>query len=269
MKRKRITVGGRKICWLVLALGAFVGACGGTRQADANVATSPRTDTNSPTDDSPVSDSPSSDEPSAPNATVNAAVSTRNVEVLGTPIHVLEAGQDGPAVLLLHGARFQAQTWRELGTLQALADASARAIAIDLPGFGKSPSARNATADPAAFLAATLEALGVERPILVTPSMSGAFALALLARSPELLGGLVALAPVAIDRYPDLSAPGLRALLIWGSEDTVVPLSALDQLAARLDSPRRVILQGARHPSYLDEPERFHQELIAFVETLR
>lgn len=36
-------------------------------------------------------------------------------------------------VMLLHGARYSAQTWKDLGTLHLLADAGYRFAAVDLP----------------------------------------------------------------------------------------------------------------------------------------
>lgn len=36
-------------------------------------------------------------------------------------------------VLFLHGARFSAKTWLDLGTLSLLADAGYRVAAVDLP----------------------------------------------------------------------------------------------------------------------------------------
>lgn len=36
-------------------------------------------------------------------------------------------------VLLLHGAKYSAQTWEDLGTLSVLADAGFRVAAVDLP----------------------------------------------------------------------------------------------------------------------------------------
>lgn len=36
-------------------------------------------------------------------------------------------------VLLLHGAKYSAQTWQNLGTLAALADEGFRVAAVDLP----------------------------------------------------------------------------------------------------------------------------------------
>ena len=204
--------------------------------------------------------------PSTPSAQEQPATRPQIEErqVGGASVRILAAGpSSGPAVLLLHGARFSSETWRELGTLELLARQGFRAVAVDLPGYGKS------TATPLeheAFLGALLDALDLARPVLVAPSMSGAFALPFAAHQTERLAGLVAVAPVEIERHAaELAGSSLPALLVWGEEDAVVALAQADLLAQALPAARRVVIPGAGHPCYLDDPARFHAELLSFV----
>jgi pimeloyl-ACP methyl ester carboxylesterase len=195
-------------------------------------------------------------------------IEERVVEVAGARIHLLAAGPArGAPVLLLHGASFSSLTWRELGTLDVLASGGYRAVAVDLPGYGRSAATQ---LQPEAFLAALLDALDLERPAVVSPSMSGAFALPLAAHQPERLAGLVAVAPVGIEQNLEaLRGSPLHTLLVWGENDTVVPIAAADRLAGALTDVRKVVVPGAGHPCYLDDPERFHAELLDFLGTRR
>ena len=180
-------------------------------------------------------------------------------------IHYLQAGgSDQPVVLLLHGASFSAQTWQDLGTLALLAGQGYRAVAVDLPGFGQSEPGK--PDQPEAFLAEVMEQLTLDRPVLVSPSMSGGYSLPLVARHPEKLHGFVAVAPVSIARYePELAGNQLPTLALWGGDDRIVPLEQAERLVRALPKARLVVLENAGHACYLQATAEFHQHLTQFV----
>ncbi len=192
-------------------------------------------------------------------------IASQYITVQQIRIHYLEAGGSSrPAVLLLHGASFSAQTWQDLGTLALLAGEGYRAVAVDLPGFGQSEPA--SLDQPEAFLAKLMEELTIDRPVLVSPSMSGSYSLPLVARRPESLRGWVAVAPVAIARYePELRGNQLPALAVWGSDDHLVPLEQAERLVRALPKARLVILENAGHACYMQATAEFHQHLTQFT----
>jgi len=186
------------------------------------------------------------------------------VELDGHSIHSLRAGpRTGRSVLLLHGAKFDAETWRTLGTIALLAKAGYRVIALDLPGFGKSESWRF---DRAHLLERLLPKLDIGQPVVVAPSMSGAVTFPVLVNRPELVSGVIAVAPAGTPRYAvRLEGSPVPALIVWGDRDAVFPVSQAKRLAASFERATTVILEGARHPCYLDEPARFHDAVLTFL----
>lgn len=180
-------------------------------------------------------------------------------------IHYLEAGPpDAPTVLFLHGASFSAQTWQDLGTLALLAGQGYRAVAIDLPGFGQS---EHISGQPHEFLLELLKQLQLTRPVLVSPSMSGGYSLPLVAQHPETLKGFVPVAPVSIPTYEDqLQGNTLPTLVLWGSNDQIVPVEQAERLCRRMAKARLVVLENAGHACYMRATAEFHQHLLGFVE---
>ena len=133
-----------------------------------------------------------------------------------SPVHYLAAGpQDGLPVVLLHGARFSAETWRQTGTISTLAEAGYRVLAMDLPGFGKSPKR---AVNGETFLAPLLGKLCGHAPVIVSPSVSGRFSLPLATSQAASLAGFVAGAPVGGPPYEGRPA-GLRGptVFVWGA----------------------------------------------------
>lgn len=209
------------------------------------------------------------DEPPAPAPVASAPATTSTARTLvlqAGSLHALEAGpENGRVVLLLHGARFSAQTWNELGTLAVLARAGYHAVALDWPGSGATPAWD--AVDGNELLAGVCAELGGSSIALVAPSLGGRFAFEFLQRSPaaRAVAGLVAIAPALSGTVAEPWT--LPTLLVWGERDESVPLESGEALARRLGA-RLEVLAGAGHPCYLEQPERFHALLLGFLGTL-
>lgn len=189
------------------------------------------------------------------------------VSVGGAKVHYLVAGKaDGLPVVLLHGASFSAQTWQDIGTIDALAGAGYRAIAVDLPGFGKSESGGE---DPKKWLGELFDALAIAKPVVVSPSMSGRYSLPLVTGQPDRVKAFVAVAPVAIMQYKDQLARITAAVLaVWGEHDRLIPQAEADLLVSSAKHGRKVIIPGGSHAPYMSDPAVWHRVLLEFLEEL-
>lgn len=191
-------------------------------------------------------------------------IESRTITVEGGKVHYRVHGQeDGQPVVLLHGASFSSQTWEDIGTLELLAEAGYLVYAVDLPGYGKSERT-NAASDR--WLRSFLDAAEISKPVIVSPSMSGRFALPLVTSDSARVSAFVAVAPVPISQYEDrLDQISVPVLAVWGENDTIVPLDQADLLARSLPQGKKVFIPDGSHAPYMSDPGTFHQALLEFL----
>ncbi len=146
----------------------------------------------------------------------------RFIDVNGCRLHYVDRGR-GPTIVMVHGLTGQ------LGHFTyALVDALARdfrVIALDRPGSGWSTRPPHASAgldEQARTVAAFLEALGLERVLLVGHSLGGALSLAVALDHPRRIAGVALIAPLTHDmrEVPDafrglaIRSRAMRALVV-------------------------------------------------------
>ncbi|NWV04938.1 ABHEA protein, partial [Ptilonorhynchus violaceus] len=141
-----------------------------------------------------------------------------------------------------------------------------------IPGYGDSPPAEMVVTAQGrmTFLDHILQELGMQRPVLVSPSMSGRFALPFLLAQGDRLAGFVPIAPVGTkdytaEQYQRVQTP---TLILYGDRDTSLAPQALQNLQY-LPEHRVAMLPGAGHACYLDKPEDFHRALLGFLRQLK
>jgi pimeloyl-ACP methyl ester carboxylesterase len=127
----------------------------------------------------------------------------RFVDAAGVLTHVETWGQEGAAgdpILLIHGASSHIATWQP--TIIPLLKDTYLVAAYDRPGMGYTadrPAGSDTLAKQAAVAAGVIEQLGLRKPVVVAHSWGGAVALRLALDRPDLVSGLVLIAPVAYE----------------------------------------------------------------------
>lgn len=152
-----------------------------------------------------------------------------------------ERSGEGPGLLLVHGLGGSAVVWRPV--IERLA-ASHDVVAIDLPGFGRSPSLPGGAAPTAANLAAAVTAfcdrLGLSRPDVAGNSLGAWVALEMAAKGAA--RSVCGISPAGLWRNPLGPRPFERQPLARR-------LRPLVELLARSRRARTALLRGTMaHP---------------------
>lgn len=136
------------------------------------------------------------------------------VAIDGNRIHYMEQGEGRP-ILFIHGLGAQLHQFRS--TLFDKLD-DYRLVAVDRPGSGYSERAAGATgglSEQALVVRHFIEALGLEKPLVVGHSLGGAVSLTLAIEHPNAISGLALLAPYTY--HSGAIAPEFAALYIPSS----------------------------------------------------
>lgn len=148
----------------------------------------------------------------------DSAVAESYVDVNGTEIRYLHAGNAGSPVVLLHGGGVDAAHLSWEPTLEALAD-DHRVFAPDLPGYGGSdaPDAEYSMVYFQEFLDAFLDRLDLDEPSLVGLSVGGGIALGYALRAPERVARLVLVDSYGLGSDPPRGTASLASPLAWSA----------------------------------------------------
>ncbi len=176
----------------------------------------------------------------------------------------VEPVRDDLVVVLLHGASFNSSVWSQTGTLSALCHAGVPTLAIDLPGYGSTPDFDHEPTDVLNMVVAH-----TNRPVVVvSPSMSGRYSFAWLESDQSSVVGFVPVAPVGVERFNPPDDIDVETLVVWGSDDDVIPVAQSDRLMTLLPDAERSIIKDGGHAVYRTNPDVFNQLLVSFVTQL-
>lgn len=192
-------------------------------------------------------------------------------EWAGHNIHYVQAGSEGPPVLLIHGFGASAYHWRY--NIPFLAKKH-RVYAIDLLGFGWSPKALvdyngyGIWSDQlSSFIRDVIVPECGSNPVLVGNSLGGYNALSTAARHPDLVRGVVLMNGAG--RFDDLDVPGAlesadEVSLDLDGELSQKPPADPWSLAALMKGPLELFSRAAVYVSFVfaKQPARIRSVLM-------
>ncbi len=183
----------------------------------------------------------------------------------------------GPAVVLAHGYHPDS-TWRVWeNNLAALAEAGFRAYALDLLGYGESGGERLGQRQQAEATLDLVEAEGLAPATLGGVSWGGMVVLETALLAPASVARLVLVDSAGVGHFSEEQLEGIAcpALVVWGEDDTVLPLSNAAWFGAAIAGSRVEVIAGVtdqegvpewggHHPMRF-KPQEFNGILLEFL----
>jgi pimeloyl-ACP methyl ester carboxylesterase len=191
-------------------------------------------------------------------------------------IHAHVQGQ-GPAILLAHGLHPE-NTWRVWEkNIAALARAGYRVYGLDLLGYGQSGGERGEHRQQAQAILALMDAEGIETATLGGVSWGGLIALEVALAAPDRVARLILVdsagpGHLAEEQLETITCP---ALVVWGEDDSVLPLANAAWFGAALPNAHVATIPdvtaqegvpewGGHHPMRF-KPAEFNRIVTEFL----
>jgi pimeloyl-ACP methyl ester carboxylesterase len=176
-----------------------------------------------------------------------------------SPINIIELGE-GPPLVFVHGLSGSWPNWLE--QLPVFADRH-RVIALDLPGFGRSPLPAQdvSISGYADTLDALFDALGIDAAAVVGNSMGGFIAAELAIRHPQRVQRLVLVSPAGLSTHQD---PRIARYLPWLRRMERLAAAYGGWVASHSDAvARRPVLRNAFFGMIVPHPQQLPAALVA------
>jgi abhydrolase domain-containing protein 14 len=188
------------------------------------------------------------------------------IKVQEANIHYIEEG-NGTPIIFCHGARFNARTYEETGTIQTAVEAGYHAISVDFPGYGKS---ENLSTDLFTFISEFMNAIKLEQAVILGASMGGEAVVGFATKYPEKVKALILVGAVGVTELESgLSTLSDKPmLLIWGKNDAI-SAPANYEVIMRYNKSAEFSNIGRQHACYLDDEKGFNDRVKEFLEELK
>ncbi len=201
-------------------------------------------------------------------------VEEKFLELGGKKVHYFLDNElrNDKTIVFLHGKSFKAQTWIDLKPWEYMSKIEHTGLYVDIPGWGLSEEnpnydvSKNDYSDMSKFINDLTSKLNLNRYLLLGASFSVPFVLRHALDYPNRVSKLILVGGVYSrsieERLPEINLP---VLIIYGKDDTVVGLEPAEKYSQKLRKSKKIIVEGARHPLYLDKPHEFFESLIDFI----
>jgi pimeloyl-ACP methyl ester carboxylesterase len=176
---------------------------------------------------------------------MSAGMMDKRIETKHGPIHAHIEGT-GPAILLTHGA-YPSNDWHVWeNNVAALASAGFAVYALDLIGYGESGGERLDHRQQAQALIDLMDAEGLKTAIVGGVSWGGMIALEMALTAPERVDRLILVDSSGAGVFPEkeLAQIGCPTLVVWGEDDSVIPVANAAFFGAAIPRCRVELIAG-------------------------